>query len=235
MSKKEKSEQPTQKAKKGASVQRFLDIATIREDVAVLKDGSMRAVLAVSSINFALKSEDEQNALIAGYAQFLNSLDYPLQIVIQSRKLNIDDYLNRLKRAEKEQTNDLLRMQITDYLEFVKELVDLGEIMAKRFYAVVPYSSISDTRKGFWSRLSELLNPFTVLKIKEERFRAHRESLMRRVSHVRSGLSSLGLSVAMLDTQALIELYFKAYNPDIGDIQKLQDIGKVRVEEVGAV
>ncbi len=235
MAKKEKSEQPTQKAKKGSSVQRFLDIAAIREDAVILKDGSMRAVLGVSSINFALKSEDEQNALISGYAQFLNSLEYPLQIVIQSRKLNIDEYLNRLKRAEKEQTNDLLRMQITDYLEFVKELVDLGEIMAKRFYAIIPYSSISDTRKGFWSRLSELLNPFTVLKIKETRFREHRESLMRRVSQVRSGLSSLGLSVAMLDTQALIELYFKAYNPDIGDIQKLQDIGKIRVEEVGAV
>ena len=221
--------------KKGASVQRYLDIAAVREDVVILKDGSLRAVLAVSSVNFALKSEDEQNALISGYAQFLNSIEYPLQIVIQSRKLNIDDYLHRLKSAEKEQTNELLRMQITDYLTFVKELVDLGEIMAKRFYAVVPYSSLSDKRKGFWPRLTEVLNPFTVLKIKEERFREHRESLLRRVSHVRSGLSALGLSVQMLDTQALIELYYLAYNPDLAETQKLADIGKMRVEEVGAV
>src|SRR3990167_7054388 len=102
-------------AKKGVPVQQYLDIAEIRDDVVLLKDKSMRAVLAVSSINFALKGEDEQNALIGGYAQFLNSLEFPLQIVIQSRKLNVDDYIERLKVAAKEQTNELLQMQIREY------------------------------------------------------------------------------------------------------------------------
>ena len=123
-------------SKQGVSTQQYLDIVEIREDVVMLKDGTLRAVLAVASTNFALKSEDEQNALISGYAQFLNSLDHPLQIMIQSRRLNIDEYFNRLKIAEKEQTNELLRMQITDYLSFTRELVELGEIMSKRFYVV---------------------------------------------------------------------------------------------------
>lgn len=216
-------------------MQNLLDIAAIREDAVLLKDGSLRAVLAVSSINFALKSQEEQQALISAYAQFLNSLDHPLQIVIQSRRLNIEEYLNRLKIAEKAQTNDLLRMQITDYLGFVKELVELGEIMSKRFFITVPYSSISDKRKGFWSRLTEVLNPLSLLQLKEGRFEVHKEALVRRVSHVQSGLSGIGLHVQMLDTQALIELYYRAYNPDVADLEKLQEVGKIRLEETGAV
>lgn len=217
--------------KKGIPVQGFLDIAEIRDDVVLLKDKSMRAVLAISSINFALKGEDEQNALISGYAQFLNSLEHPVQIVIQSRKLNIDDYLSRLKSAEKQQTNDLLRMQITDYVSFVKELVELGEIMSKRFYVVVPYSPISDKRKSFWSRLSDVFTPLKTAKLKAERFAEYKGILVQRASHIQSGLASLGLKTQMLDTQALIELYYRIYNPDLADIQKIQDITKLRAEE----
>src|SRR5512135_421240 len=113
-------------AKPQISTQQFLDIAEIREDVVVMKDGTMRAILLVSSINFSLKSEDEQEAIIQGYISFLNSLESPVQILIQSRKLDIDDYLNRLKEQEKTQTNDLLRNQSADYRQFVKELVELG-------------------------------------------------------------------------------------------------------------
>ena len=218
-------------AVKGHPVQQLLDIAAIREDTVILKDGSLRAVLAVSSINFSLKSQDEQQALISAYAQFLNSLDHPLQIVIQSRRLNIEEYLGRLKASEKTQTNELLRAQITDYLAFVKELVELGEIMSKRFFLVVPYSPVSDKRKGFWSRFMEVLNPLTLLQLKEGRFQVHKESLARRVGSVQSGLSGIGLSVQMLDTQALVELYYRAYNPDVADLEKLQEVGKLRLEE----
>ncbi|OGL75022.1 hypothetical protein A3B21_04610 [Candidatus Uhrbacteria bacterium RIFCSPLOWO2_01_FULL_47_24] len=222
-------------AKKGVPVQQYLDIAEIRDDVVLLKDKSMRAVLAISSINFALKGEDEQNALISGYAQFLNSLEHPVQIVIQSRTLNIDDYLSRLKAAEKQQTNDLLRVQITDYVSFVKELVELGEIMSKRFYVVVPYSPISDKRKSFWSRLSEVLTPLKIAKLKAERFAEYKGTLVQRVSHIQSGLASIGLKTQLLDTQALIELYYRVYNPDLADIQKIQDITKLRAEETYSV
>ena len=218
--------------KKGAPVQQYLDIAEIKDDLVVLKDKSLRSVLAVSSINFALKGEDEQNALISSYAQFLNTLEYPVQIVIQSRKLNIDDYLGRLKVAEKQQVSDLLRMQITDYISFVRELVDLGQIMSKRFFVVVPYSPISDRRKSFWSRLFEVLTPLSTAKMKGERFANLKETLLQRVARVESGLASLGLKIQMLDTQALIELYYQAYNPDLAEVQKIQDITKVRAEEV---
>ncbi len=217
--------------KPGPSVQQYLDIAEIKEDSVVMKDGTLRAVLAVASMNFALKSEEEQNATIAAYTQFLNSLEYPLQVVIQSRTLNIDEYLKRLEKSEKDQSNELLRVQIADYRSFVKELVELGEIMSKRFFIVVSYNPLSDKRKGFFPRLSELLQPAKIVRLKEERFRKHRDALLQRVSHIVSGLASIGLKTAILDTQGLIELYYRAYNPDIADTEKLADIGKIQTEE----
>src|SRR3989339_2290658 len=149
--------------KVGVSTRERLDIAEIREDCVVLKDGTMRAVMIISSINFALKSEEEQNAIIAAYVSFLNAIEFPLQIVIQSRKLNIDAYLERLRKAEKEQGNDLLKIQIADYREYVKELVEMGSIMSKRFYVAVPYEPLSDKRKGFWTRFSEVLRPGSII------------------------------------------------------------------------
>src|SRR3989339_1804717 len=116
------------KPKPGQPTQRYLDIAEIRENCVVLKDGTLRAVLMVSSINFALKSEDEQQAIIQGYMSFLNSLEYPIQIVIQSRKMNIDAYLGSLGEAERATKNDALRNQILDYRSFIQELVSLGDI-----------------------------------------------------------------------------------------------------------
>jgi len=222
-------------AKKGVSVQHYLDIAEVRDNVVILKDRTLRAVLAVSSINFALKGEEEQNALISGYAQFLNSIEYPLQIVIQSRKLNIDEYLNRLKASEKEQTNELLRVQISDYLSFIRELVELGEIMTKRFFVVVPYSPISDKRKNFWARLYEVFTPLTTVKVKEARFKEYTQALAQRAAHIQSGLASLGLKTQPLDTEALIELYYRVYNPDLEETQKIQDITKIKTEETASV
>src|SRR3990167_11360403 len=108
------------KPKPGQPTQRFLDIAEIREDVVVMKDGTLRAALMVSSINFALKSEDEQQAIIQGYMQFLNGLEHPLQIVVQSRRMNIDGYLERLKAQEDTIANELLKTQIRDYTSFIK-------------------------------------------------------------------------------------------------------------------
>lgn len=221
--------------KPGPSTQRYLDIAEIREDTVVLKDGNLRVVLAISSVNFGLKSEDEQNATISAYVQFINALEHPVQIVIQSRKLNIGEYLKRLEHAQKDQTNELLRLQIADYRTFVKELVELGEIMSKRFFVVIPYSALSDTRKGFWSRFAELLKPIGTVHLREERFKRDRGALMQRVSHIQGGLSSIGLTSQMLDTQALIELYYKVYNPDVAEIEKLQDVSKIRIEEGLAV
>ena len=161
-------------AKKTAipSTQQYLHILEIRDNVIILKDGTLRSVILVSSINFSLKSEDEQNAVIQGYVQWLNSLDFPIQILIQSRKLNIDDYLERLKAIEKEQANELLKVQTREYRQYVAELVQLADIMSKRFYIVVPFAAGSIKSKGFLSRLKESLSPTTVINIKQKKFRA---------------------------------------------------------------
>ncbi|MBI2476818.1 hypothetical protein HYV72_01460, partial [Candidatus Uhrbacteria bacterium] len=123
----------TKAQSKGPSTQKYLDISQVRDDVAVMKDGTMRAVVLVSSINFALKSEDEQQGVIQAYMQFLNGLESPIQVVIQSRNMNIDEYVSRMRQAERELKNELLRTQMQDYIQFVHDLVEGGEIMSKRF------------------------------------------------------------------------------------------------------
>lgn len=218
-------------AKPGPATQRYLDINEIKEDVVIMKDGTLRAVLIVASINFALKSEDEQNAIIAAYVQFLNALEFPLQVVIQSRKLNIDNYIERLRESEKNQGNELLRIQIADYRNFVTELVTLGQIMQKSFFVVVPYNPLSDKQKGFFARMSEAFTPALFVKLAEERFRQRKNDLQLRVEHIIGNLNSMGLKAVQLDTQSLIELYYRVYNPEVYDSQKMQDSAKLRVQE----
>ena len=213
------------------STQQYLDIAEIKENTVVMKDGTLRAVLLVSSINFALKSEDEQNAVIEAYVRFLNNLSFTLQIVIQSRELDIDNYLQYLKGKEKEQTNKLLKVQTADYVEYIKELTSLGKIMNKRFYVVVPYDPLTDKHKGFFSLVGEAMRPATIIKLKEKTFRQYQEMLDRRIESVSGGLESMGVAVARLDTQSLIELYYKSYNPETAKNQNLVDLDKLRVEK----
>lgn len=212
------------------STQQYLDIAEIREDCVIMKDGTLRAVLAVSSINFALKSEDEQNAVVSSYVGFLNNINSILQIVIQSRELNISGYLEYLAKKEKEQTNRLLKLQTAGYIEYIKELVSIGKIMSKHFFVVVPYSPFSDQRKGFFSLLSEAFKPATSLKLKEAKFLRYKEALNRRLDSVTGGLTSMGVEVKQLNTQELIELYYRSYNPETSKNQDLVDIQKLTVE-----
>lgn len=218
-------------SKPGVPSQRYLDIAEIKEDVVILKDGTLRAVLLVSSINFALKNVDEQNAIVQAYMGFLNSIDFPIQIVIQSRRMNIDAYIRSLREAEKTQTNDLLRAQIADYREYVAQLVQLGEIMQKRFYVAVPFDPVSEAQKrNFWSRMQEVLTPAVAIRLSDERFNEQRRNLMLRVNSVMAGLQSMSLNAAMLDTQSLIELYYTVYNPELFEAQRMQDVNKLQLE-----
>lgn len=213
-----------------ATTQNFLDIAEIKDDTVVMKDGTLRAVLLASSINFALKSEDEQNAVVESYISFLNNLAFTLQIVIQSRELDIENYLEFLESKEKEQTNKLLKLQTGEYIEYIKELTSLGKIMNKRFYIVVPYNALSDKKKNFLSQLSEALKPATSIKLKEKTFLRYQEMLDRRIDSVAGGLESMGINVVRLDTQSLIELYYRTYNPETSRNQSLGDMDKMRVE-----
>lgn len=219
-------------AKPGArpATQKYLDIAEIREDAVIMKDGTLRSVLAVSSINFALKSDDEQTAVISQYVQFLNTLDFPLQIIIHSRRLDIEPYLEKLKGLEKQQANELLKVQMADYRTYVTELVSLGDIMTKSFYVVVPYSPLSDKRRGFFDRLGEAFSPAKLVRIKGSKFQERHEALMQRTGHVAGSLQSIGLKSVMLDTQALIELFYRLYNPLESKGEKMVEVEKLQVE-----
>ncbi len=217
-------------AKPGVPSQRFLDISEIKEDVVVMKDGTLRAVLLVSSINFSLKSMDEQNAIVQAYMQFLNSLDFPIQVVIQSRRMNIDEYLRKLNENERTQTNELLRRQIGDYRDYIKQLVSLAEIMQKKFFVVVPMDPVTDKQHGFFDRLSEILTPSVAIHLSDEKFRKNKESLMLRVSTIQSGLQSMSLNAAMLDTQSLIELFYTVYNPELFENQRMTNVTKLQTE-----
>lgn len=225
-------EKMKKKPKKRPSTQAHLPIAEIKEGVVILKDGTLRAVILVSSLNFALKSEDEQNAIISAYVGFLNSLDFPVQIVVQSRRLQIKPYLEKLRETERAQTNELLRVQTADYRAFVEELVEIGQIMTKRYYVVVPYDPLNNRRKGFWARFKEALKPGITIRLREERFQARKAELDLRVRHINGGLTGMGLTTAQLDTQALIELYYSTYNPDIAFAETLGSIGDVQIEDI---
>ncbi len=217
-------------SKPGVPTQRFLDIAEVREDVIILKDGTIRAVLLVSSINFALKSVDEQQAIVQAYMQFVNSIDFPIQIVIQSRRMNIDPYIRQLNDQEKKISNDLLKRQIRDYRDFVRQLVNLGDIMQKRFYIVIPLNPATVQTKGFWQRLQEIFSPTIAMKFAEDRFKKQKFDLDLRVNQVAGGLSSMSLSAVQLDTQSLIELFYNVYNPDLYEAQPLVDIDRLQVD-----
>ncbi|MFA6423882.1 MAG: TraC family protein [Candidatus Magasanikbacteria bacterium] len=212
------------------SAQRYINVAEIKQDSLVMKDGTLRAILMVSSINFALKNEDEQNAIISAYVGFLNSLEHPLQVVIQSRELYIQPYLQDLLKREREQTNVLLRAQIADYRSFVTELVEMGEIMSKNFYVVVPYDPLSNKQKSFWSRFSEVINPIVTVKLKAERFAKRKYDMDQRVRQIESGLRSIGLEVVRLDTQSLVEVLYSTYNPDIALTERLVPLNEMKLE-----
>jgi hypothetical protein len=211
------------------STQQYLDIAEIRDNLVVMRDGTIRAVLLVSSINFALKSEQEQNAIVSSYVGFLNNINFPVQIVIQSRKLSIEGYVNQLKQKEKEQVNELLKMQTKEYIQYVEELVSIGDIMNKSFYITIPYNPLSDKHKSFFSSITEILRPATLVKMKGKRFERYKGEIARRTESIISSLASAGLKTVQIDTQGLIELFYGVYNPSTSENQELVDIKDLRV------
>ena len=212
------------------ATQSYMTISEIRDDSVIMKDGTLRAILLVSSVNFALKSEDEQNAIVAGYISFLNSLDLPLQIVIQSRQLNLEEYLIDIKKAEAKQTNDLLKLQTAEYRKYISELVELGDIMTKRFFVVVYYDPVSNKKRGFWQRGGDVISPTKMISLSQKEFSKRHKDLFIEVDKIVSGLSSMGLRASILNTQSLIELFYNTYNPVLSESQKMADISELQIE-----
>jgi len=192
-----------------------------------MKDGGLRAVLMVNSINFNLKSQDEQTALLDSYQSFLNALGFPIQITIQSRILDLDNYLTHLENITKSQNNELLQTQSQEYIAFVRELIGVANIMSKTFYVIIPYSPGLAAAGNFLTRLFSK-KPVTIMG----RFKEDKEELLRRTSLVANGLAPLGLSSALLNTEELIDLLYSNYNPDSARRQKLFNVSAVDADVI---
>lgn len=209
------------KTKHHISTQDHINIARIQDGVIITRDGGLRMILLVSAVNFALKSEQEQNALIFQYQNFLNSLTFPLQIVIQSRQLDLTGYLAKLEERLTDEGNELLQIQIEDYIDFVKRLITIANIMDKKFFIVIPYDTPSLHQRSFFDSLFHPKKTAPDISLPE--FKRFREELLQRTNVVMSGLSPLGIRSIPLDTQQLIELYYQTFNPEEGQKEKLGD------------
>ncbi|HAG27720.1 TPA: hypothetical protein DCG61_02985 [Patescibacteria group bacterium] len=216
----------------GSPTQQFLKLSEIRDDLIVMNDGTLRAVLAVSSTNFDLKSEEEQNALIYSYQRFLNSLEFHIQIVVQSRKMDIAEYMSKLKVLAEKQTNELLRMQTQEYIEFIDRLVESANVMNKDFYVIVPYTtSITPASTGIFGKLFGTGQSKQVAD-REANLANGRKQLDERANTVAASLSSSGLRVVRLGTDQLIELVYNSYNFAAGPSIDASQLEKVTIKDL---
>lgn len=194
------------------ATQDFVPIKEVRDGIIVLKDGGLRAVLLASSLNFALKSEDEQTAFIVQFQNFLNSLDFSCQIFVQSRMLDIRPYIATLEVQFKKQLDDLMRIQIREYIGFIRSFTEAANIMSKNFFVVVPYSPVALPTAGLAGKL-----PFGGKKksFDEENrtFEEQVSQLEQRIAIVQQGLIRTGVRTVQLGTEESIELMYKMFNP----------------------
>ena len=196
---------------KPLSTQDFLEFDQIKDGVIILKNKALRVILMVSSLNFALKSDEEQQAILYNFQSFLNSLDFSCQILIHSRKLNIIGYLDKLKEIEKKEKNELLKIQIAEYQKFIESIIAGGTIMQKTFYAVVPFS-IMETREMSASQKRRALTKIIPTLTKEE-FQRAKIQLLQRVEFVSLGLRGCGLQAVPLNTLEITELFWELHHP----------------------
>lgn len=232
MSEKEpKSTVRTRKNASKLSTQRSLPIAEVRNNTIVLKNGGMRAVIAVEALNFNLKSETEQQGIIAGYGAFVNTITFPLQIVIRSTRTNIDEYLSEVKSIGEKHENALLRNQTLSYVLFMQKLIEMADIMQKRFYVIVPIDH-TDRKKTMFEQFFDWLHPddsAAKASVRSHEFSNASGKLNERVDLISSGLSNIGLHVKRLETRDLIEMLYQTYNPKTSQNQKIpksmEDLG----------
>ena len=200
------------------ATQDFVPVKEIRDGIIMLKDGSMRAIVMVSSVNFALKSPDEQQAIIIQFQNFLNSLDFSIQISIQSRELDIRPYIASLETRYRDEIGDLMKIQIKEYIQFVKNFVDQTNIMTKTFFVVIPFSPTIINNKD--NPLEKMLNKQTTasIKAKGDNFEENRTQIEQRIGVVSQGLIRCGIRSVQLGTEEIVELFYKIFNP--GDLEK---------------
>lgn len=199
------------------STQDFVPIKEIRDGIVIMQDESMRGVIMTSSVNFALKSSEEQGAIIFQFQNFLNSLNFSIQISAESRRLDIRPYINLLEGVYKEQKNELLKIQTKEYIEFIKSFTDSVNIMTKTFFIVIPYTpAIIETKKGILSGIMQKSSGKG--SSSSDNFEENRSQLLQRMEVVVQGLTRMGVRGVPLGTEELIEMYYKIFNP--GEVEK---------------
>lgn len=205
------------------ATQEFIPIKEVRDGIIVLKDGSLRSIVLASSLNFSLKSEEEREGILLQFQDFLNSLDFSVQICVQSRKLDIRPYIALLEQQEKKQINDLMKIQVQEYIEFIKNFTENTNIMTKHFFVIVPYSPAVIQTKGGKGILGSVKGAVSSAKsgsvtISDEMFEEYRTQLDQRTAVVEQGLVRCGVRVVELGTDEIIELFYKLFNP--GEAEK---------------
>jgi hypothetical protein len=231
------SVQSWRKPAKDSSTERYLPFSEIRDNMIIMKDGSSRMILKVHALNFNLKSTEEQDAILMSYQRFLNSLNFPIQIIVRSLKVDIEAYINRLKNIAIKQQNQLLQEQTYKYIDFLVNLIDLAQIMKKEFYIVVPFDfenneSVRKTDmfgifRSFWTALSQ---EESVADIRANRSRLEKlkKGNFERLSTAKQSLESIGLKAEEIKKEELIKLIYNYYNPRL----KTENVLKADVESI---
>ena len=221
---------PTNTKVKAEATQAFVPIKEVRDGVVILKDGSLRSLLMASSINLALKGAEEQQAIIGQFQNFLNSLEFTVQFFIESRDLDIRPYIALLEDRYAQELDDLMKIQIREYIAFIKDFTQRANIMSKNFFIVVPYDpAIISRGGGIGGTLGSLLpsGGSATATLTNEQFEQYRTQLEQRVSVIEQGLVRTGVRVVNLGTEEVIELFYKLFNP--GELEKplqVTQIGK---------
>ncbi len=197
--------------------QQLISIDQIKDGIIILKSGGLRKVLLASGLNFELMSEEERNSIILGFQQLLFSLDFSLQCVIHSRKVDVKSYISYIQEAVSKETNELLKIQAEEYIKFVRSFVELYGVIEKKFFVVVPYDPVQISTAQVETQLKSALQKRppsqAVIRYSNEEFERHRLQLETRVEQVVQGLERLGIRTVALTTEDLIELFYHIYNP----------------------
>jgi len=210
-----------------ATTQEHLDIEDIRDDFVVLKNGGVTAVLSTTAVNFALLSEMEQDALISAFSMLLNSISYPIQIVIRSKRVDISKYLDKVVQVERNLNDPLLKKQAQSYRKYIQEVIKVNEVLDKRFYVVIPssettqFQELGTTPFDWVGRLFGMHTKRIKVDPNQAIARA-KADLQPKIDHVVSAFNRLGVKARRLTTQELVELYFEIYNPDTAQTQKIK-------------
>ncbi len=218
------------------STQKYLEIDQIKDDVLILRDGSLRSVLKVSSINMSLLSETEQTSIIGAYQNALNSLEFPVQFLAQSRKVDLTSYMAILQKAADAQPPGLLKDQTLEYISFLKQILVNVNVMDKVFFIVVPFypNVVATQSKGLLSKFGFGGVPANNTNEASKDYENNRKQLEQRSEIVSSLFGSMGLSVEAMPTEALIEIFYTCYNPETAGHEHLKDIGSMGAKYISA-